>query len=80
MAFYTTVYPPDLGHVSLASTLIFLLLALLDLLPQALLTFNPLLIFGRAPIFFYSIQVQSLSLVNSLSSTAPSFFCFYSVC
>ncbi|KAA1126641.1 hypothetical protein PGTUg99_031675 [Puccinia graminis f. sp. tritici] len=57
MAFYTTVYPPDLGHVSLASTLIFLLLALLDLLPQALLTFNPLLIFGRAPIFFYSIQL-----------------------
>ncbi|KAI9628066.1 hypothetical protein KEM48_011849 [Puccinia striiformis f. sp. tritici PST-130] len=56
MGFYTTAYPPDLGHVSLSSTLIFILLGLLGLLPQALLTFNPLLLFGRAPIFFYSIQ------------------------
>ncbi|KAH9472257.1 hypothetical protein Pst134EA_002880 [Puccinia striiformis f. sp. tritici] len=59
MGFYTTAYPPDLGHVSLSSTLIFILLGLLGLLPQALLTFNPLLLFGRAPIFFYSIQLLS---------------------
>ncbi|WAQ83768.1 hypothetical protein PtA15_4A216 [Puccinia triticina] len=59
MAFYTTTYPPDLGHISLSSTSIFLLLAVLDLLPHALLNFNPLLLFGRAPIFFYSIQVES---------------------
>ncbi|POW04447.1 hypothetical protein PSTT_10394 [Puccinia striiformis] len=59
MGFYTTAYPPDLGHLSLSSTLIFILLGLLGLLPQALLTFNPLLLFGRAPIFFYSIQLLS---------------------
>ncbi|PLW54591.1 hypothetical protein PCANC_04231 [Puccinia coronata f. sp. avenae] len=63
MAFYTTAYPPDLGHLSLSSTLIFLLLALLDLLPQALLNLNPLLLFGRSPIFFYSIQLLSFHYV-----------------
>lgn len=69
MAFYTTAYPPDLAHVSLSSTLIFVLLALLDLLPHALLNYNPLLLFGRSPIFFYSIQVESLDRIR-----APLFF------
>lgn len=63
MTLYTTSFPPDLGYLSLASTLIFLLLAVLDLIPPTLLSLSPLLQFGRSPIFFYSIQLLSFHYV-----------------
>ncbi|KAG0141513.1 hypothetical protein CROQUDRAFT_663727 [Cronartium quercuum f. sp. fusiforme G11] len=59
MALFTTEFPPDLAHLSLALTLQFITLAILDLFPPRLLESTPLLQFGRSPMIFYSAQLLS---------------------